>query len=146
MRHKDQMPVSSPFVVIVLTDIEVQVLTRRARSTRTAHRDRLRAAIVLAAAAGNSNAAIAAQLGVCVGTVRKWRRRFAADRLAGLRDAARTGRPRRLPAGYRVQVIQLPAETGTPLSRWTCPEIARELVVLRASSSVMDRTATQWGR
>jgi len=77
------MPVSSPFV-IVLTNPERRVLSRRARSTRTAYRDRLRARIVLAAAAGGTNAAIAAQAGVCVDTVRKWRRRFAADRLAGL--------------------------------------------------------------
>ena len=61
MRHKDQMPVSSPFLIIVLSDIEAQVLTRRAHSTRTAYRDRLRAAIVLSAAAGNTNAAIAAE-------------------------------------------------------------------------------------
>jgi transposase len=139
------MPVSSPFV-IVLTNPERRVLSRRARSTRTAYRDRLRARIVLAAAAGGTNAAIAAQAGVCVDTVRKWRRRFAADRLAGLRDASRPGRPRRLPDAIRAQVIalacELPAESGVPLSRWSCPEITRELAArcqLRLSASTVRR-------
>jgi len=55
------MPVTSPFVV-VLTATEETELTARARSGRTEHRDRVRARIVLAAAAGVSNTAIAAEL------------------------------------------------------------------------------------
>ena len=98
---------------------------------------------MLAAAAGTANTTIAEQVGVCVDTVRKWRRRFAADRLAGLRDAARPGRPRQLPEAVRAEVIalacQLPAETGVPLSRWSGPELAREL---RARSQVRLSTST----
>jgi len=86
------MPVPSPFV-IVLTDPEHRVLSRRARSTRTPYRDRIRARIVLAAGDGDPNAAIARQVGVGVDTVRKWRKRFLAGRLAALRDAPRPGRP-----------------------------------------------------
>jgi hypothetical protein len=63
------MPVTSPFV-IVLTAAEEAVLTARARSGRTEHRDRIRARIVLAAATGAANAAIAAELGLCVDTAR----------------------------------------------------------------------------
>ena len=79
------MPVTSPFV-IVLTAAEETVLSSRVRSGRTEHRDRVRARIVLAAAAGASNAAIAADFGLCVDTARRWRRQFAAHRLvhAGL--------------------------------------------------------------
>jgi DNA-binding CsgD family transcriptional regulator len=80
------MPVPSPYQ-IVLSDEEEAVLAARARSARGQYRDRLRARIVLAAAAGKTNATIAAQAGVHVDTVRKWRRRFAAARLAGLKDA-----------------------------------------------------------
>ena len=103
----------------------------RARSARSEYRDRLRAQIVLAAAAGKANAAIAVQLDVHVDTVRKWRRRFAAARLAGLKDAARSGRPPVFTAADRAEAVALacalPAESGVPLSRWSCPELARDL-------------------
>jgi len=67
---------SSPYV-IVLTDAEDQTLAARVASGRTAHRDRLRAQIVLAAARGGSNTEIAEQLPLGVDAVRRWRRRFA---------------------------------------------------------------------
>jgi hypothetical protein len=57
------MAITSPFVV-ALTAEEHAELTARTRSGRTEHRDRVRAQIVLAAAVGASNAAIAAQLAV----------------------------------------------------------------------------------
>jgi len=63
--------------------------------------------------------------------VRKWRGRFAERGLAGLRDLPRTGRPREISEADRAAVValacQLPADTGVPLSRWTGPELKREL-------------------
>lgn len=136
---------SSPYV-IVLSGEEEAVLAARARSVRSQYRDRLRAAIVLAVAAGASNAAIAAQVGVCPDTVRKWRRRFAAGRLSGLKDAPRSGRPPVFTATDRAEAVALacalPAESGVPLSRWSCPELARELVArcqVAASASTIRR-------
>src|SRR5262245_47525404 len=124
VRHKDQMPVPSPYL-IVLTSEEEAVLMARARSVRSQHRDRLRAQIVLAAAAGENNTTIATRVGVHVDTVRKWRRRFAAARLAGLKDAPRSGRPPVFTATDRAEAVALacalPAETGVRLSRWSCP-------------------------
>jgi transposase-like protein len=121
---------SSPYQIALSGD-EQAVLAARARSVRGPYRDRLRAAIVLAAAAGQDNAAIARQLGVCTDTVRKWRRRFAEGRLAGLADAPRSGRPPVFTAADRAEVIALacalPAESGVPLSRWSGPDLAREL-------------------
>ena len=122
------------------------MLANRARSVRGPYRDRLRAQIVLAAAAGSTNAAIAAQVGVHVDTVRKWRHRFAAARLAGLKDAQRSGRPPVFTAADRVEAVALacalPAESGVPLSRWSCPELARELAArcqIAASASTIGR-------
>jgi transposase len=131
---------------IVLSDDEQAVLMARARSVRGAYRDRLRARIVLAAAAEVTNAAIAAHEGVHVDTVRKWRRRFAAGRLAGLKDAPRSGRPTVFTAAGRAEAVALacalPAETGVPLSRWSCPDLARELAArcqVTASASTIRR-------
>jgi len=132
--------------LIVLSAEEEAVLMARARSVRSQYRDRLRARIVLAAAAGSTNTAIAAQLGVHVDTVRKWRRRFAAARLPGLKDAHRSGRPPVFTAADRAEAVALacalPAESGVPLSRWSCPELARELAArcqIAASASTIGR-------
>ena len=92
MRDNKIMIISSPFVIILSTE-ERSELTGRANAARTAHRDVVRAQIILAAADGTSNAAIAADLGLHVDTVRKWRRRFYRRRLAGLTDLPRSGRP-----------------------------------------------------
>jgi transposase len=140
------MPLPSPYV-IVLSDEEKAILMARARSGRSQWRDRLRARIVLAAAAGGSNAAIAAEVGVCTDTVRKWRRRFAATRLSGLKDAPRSGRPPGFTAADRAEAVALacalPAESGVPLSKWSCPELARELAT-RCQVAASASTVRRW--
>ncbi len=64
--------------------------------------------------------------------MRKWRGRFAELRMAGLKDLSRSGRPRLISGADRAAVValacQLPADTGVPLSRWTGPELAAELL------------------
>ena len=55
-----------------------------------------RATIVLACAEGQPDTRIAARAGVSRATVAKWRSRFTAARLAGLRDAPRPGTPRKI--------------------------------------------------
>jgi transposase len=118
-------------VPVTLAAAERKTLKKRARGAKTPHRDRLRAQIVLAAARGQDNARIAADLRVSVDTVRKWRGRFAVRGLAGLADLPRSGRPRRISELTRAAVValacQLPAATGVPLSRWTGPELLAEV-------------------
>jgi transposase len=118
-------------VPVTLTAAERTTLTERVRGAKTAHRDRLRAQIVLAAARGQDNARIAADLRVTTDTVRKWRGRFAGRGMDGLADLPRCGRPRRISELTRAAVValacQLPAATGIPLSRWTGPELLAEL-------------------
>ena len=137
------MPPSSPFV-IVLTAAEESVLTARAGSGRTEHRDRVRARIVLAAAAGVSNAAIAAELGLCVDTARRWRRQFATEGMAGLTDRPRSGRPRRFTpvqiAAITALACTLPAETGIPLSRWSSTDLATAAVTHGVADTISAST------
>jgi len=47
----------------------------------------MRARIVLLAAGGAANSAIAGRLGICEDTARKWRRRYCEQGLDGLADA-----------------------------------------------------------
>jgi transposase len=132
-------------VPVTLTAAGRKTLKKRIRGAKTCWRDRLRAQIVLAAARGRGNARIAADLGVSVDTVRKWRGRFAGRGLAGLEDLPRSGRPRRITEADRAAVValacQLPAATGVPLSRWTGPELAAELTAQGLVSAPMSVTS-----
>ena len=127
-------------VPVTLTAAERKTLKMRVRGAKTPWRDRLRAQIVLAAARGRDNARIAAEMGISVDTARRWRGRFAARRLDGLKDLPRSGRPRRISAAERAAVValacQLPAATGVPLSRWTGPELAAELAARGLPGSI----------
>src|SRR5215207_6766116 len=88
------MRITSPFA-ITLSVAEYRTLTVLTRRPTAPARAVLRARIVLAAARRETNASIAGNLGVHVDTVRKWRRRYSADRLAGLRTGlGRAGRGR----------------------------------------------------
>jgi transposase len=126
--------------LVVLSAGERKTLKKRAGGATTAHRDWLRAQIVLAAARGRPNARIAADLHISVDTVRKWRGRFAARGLDGLVDLPRCGRPRRISALDRAAVValacQLPAATGVPLARWSGPELAAEITKAGLASPI----------
>jgi transposase len=78
---------------IVLTELERTLLARWARGQVTASRLVLRSQIVLQAAKGRTNIAIAESLGIGAHTVGRWRRRFLEQRCAGIeKDAPRPGR------------------------------------------------------
>jgi transposase len=140
------MPPSSQYQ-IVLSDDERAALVRSLRPTAQ-HRKVVRARIVLAAADGATNAAIAGDLQVCQDTVRKWRSRFVARRLPGLLDAKRSGRPRRYTAVQRAQVTaiacELPATRGMPLSRWSSLELAMEAVEAGVVVDISASTVRRW--
>ena len=79
---------------IELSDEERTVLEGWVRRPKTAQALATRSRIVLACAAGGTNGQVAERVGVSLATVAKWRNRFAADRLEGLSDDPRPGRPR----------------------------------------------------
>ena len=83
---------SSPFR-IVLTSVEQEKLQTRARKYTSPYCEVVRAKIVLLAAQGLDNDVIAARLDSPRQIVSKWRKRFAFERLAGLENLPRGGRP-----------------------------------------------------
>ncbi len=76
---------------IVLTKAERAELDRLVRSTKTEHRRRLRARIVLLAADGLATREIGRRVGCTTGTASKWRVRYAENRLAGLDETGNRG-------------------------------------------------------
>ena len=82
---------------IELSDLERVALVGIARAEKRPWQQVQRARIVLYAADGWPDTEIAARLDTTAGIVGKWRRRFFHDRLDGLKDRPRAGRPRRFP-------------------------------------------------
>src|SRR5215468_9851529 len=79
---------------ITLSDADRTALERWSRGRSTQARLVTRARVVLAAAEGKENKDIAAELGISRGAVARWRDRFAAAGIAGIKkDAPRGGRP-----------------------------------------------------
>ena len=79
---------------LMLRDGDQEELVRLTRSTAGRAGLALRARIVLLAADGVSNTAIAERIGVSRPTVLGWRDRYQARGIAGLADEDRSGRPR----------------------------------------------------
>lgn len=121
------MPVPSA-CQIVLPAGELHPLAKLANSRTAPYRQVIRARIVLDAAHGYSNAAIARRRGAGIDTVRMWRGRYAREGLAGLADRRRSGRPPVFTpvqaAEIKALACQLPVRAGAPLSRWSCPDLA----------------------
>jgi transposase len=117
---------------ITLTAAERHRLKALAYSHTAGYQQVIRARIVRDAAHGYSNQKISARQGVTIDTVRRWRGRYADEGLAGLSDRRRSGRPPRFTAVQVAEIkalaCQLPAETGVALSRWSCPDLAGEIV------------------
>ena len=88
------MPRQSPFV-IGLSDTERVELEARAGKYTSPYRDVIRAKIILLAAGGLGNDDIAARVDLPRQIVSKWRKRFFLDRLPGLDEEPRGGRPAR---------------------------------------------------
>ncbi|MET8745076.1 IS630 family transposase [Streptomyces sp. NPDC004728] len=134
----------------VLTAAERHRLKKMAYGHKTPHQARQRAAVVLLAARGQGNARIAAETHLHVDTVRTWRGRFAHGGLPALADRKRSGRPARFTpvqvAEAKALACQLPTETGVPLSRWSCPELAAELTARGITESVSASTVRRWLR
>ena len=88
----------------------------------------MRSRIVLAAADGLGNTAIADKLDIHVSSARKWRSRFGADRLEGLVDEPRPGRPRTVSDDQVEAVITRTLET-IPINatHWSTRSLAAEL-------------------
>jgi transposase len=104
------------------------VLERWLRAHTTEQRMWLRARVVLMAADGHTNRAIAAATGLSEEAVSRWRRRYARAGLKGLADRERSGRPPVYGHDERLRVVATVTETPPdPAGHWTHQAIADRL-------------------
>src|SRR5438477_4254117 len=121
--------VPSPRAVgVVLSRSEREQLEAWARRRKSEQALAQRSRIVLAAAAGLSNTEIAERFAITRAMVARWRSRFAAERLDGLVDEPRPGRPRTIDDERVEEVIVRTLET-TPrnATHWSTRSLAAEL-------------------
>jgi homeodomain-containing protein len=116
-----------PVLPITLTRKERTTLRRWARGLEVPRYVVLRARIILRAAAGLTNAAIARALRTDRECVGRWRARFAEARLAGLEPKAwHPGRPPEIPATVLQALVTLLTTEDIPEGRfWSCRSLAR---------------------
>ena len=109
-------------------------LVKISHSQIVQHRKVFRAEIILRAASGESNAAIARAMGCTEKTARKWRNRFASKpNEKALNDSPRTGRPAHVPTEIRCEVIKLackrPEGDAAPFRKiWTAASLRQALM------------------
>jgi transposase len=112
-----------PFQISSLTSIQKQALDQLYRTTK-APRVRTRAQmILLSVEQGLKVPQIAAIVRESEATVLRWLKRYRAEGLEGLHDAPRPGRPARITAAYRAELLaavrRRPRSLGLPFSLWT---------------------------
>jgi transposase len=113
-------------VEIVLSERERGELETRVRRRKIARADAIRAQIVLLAAVGLNNCAIADEIGASRMTVLTWRKRFAAQRLDGLDDEPRCGAPRKIGDDKITDVVTKTLETmPSHATHWSTRSMAR---------------------
>jgi transposase len=96
----------------------------------------------LRCAGGGSNTEVADELDVGRGTVGKWRARFVADRLDGLLDEPRPGRPRTI-TDERVEAVVVKTLESTPkdATHWSTRSMAAGSGLTQSAVSRSGRSA-----
>ena len=122
------MPMGRPKAELVLSEAEQAQLSTMARSRSLPAALVARARIVLAAAAGEPNSAIAARMHVTRHTAGKWRRRFLQARISGLYDELRPGKPRTIDDERVAELINktLHTKPTNGATHWSVRSIAAE--------------------
>jgi transposase len=97
------------------------------RAPSTSQAMALRARVILAGGKGEGVRPLARRLGVSPNTVAAWRRRYREAGLAGLRTAARAGRPRRITAAKEQAVISATLRKPKAATHWSARRLAKEV-------------------
>ena len=125
-----------PLTELTLGGEDRDTLTRWVRRPKTAQALAQRARIVLGAAEGRSDSAVAAELGLTARTVGKWRRRFLEQGPDGLLDEQRPGAPRTITDDMvEAVIVKTLEEKPTDATHWSTRSMATEMGMSQGSIS-----------
>ena len=135
---------SAPAPPLAMSQADREVLQKVARSTTAAHREVIRARVLLAAADGDGNRTIAAEHGISAMTVRAWRSAFATD---GLKHWGKVkkgrGRKPSIPAETVAEIVRMTTKVKPKgETHWSTRSLAKELGV---SHSTVHRVWSELG-
>lgn len=121
---------------IELSEDERDALKRNLRRRKTASALSMRSRIVLLAADGLTNLEIAPRVGASAHTVGVWRNRFVQERLDGLYDEPRVGRPREIDDD-RIEAVVVKTLESTPraATHWSTRSMAKNVGLSQSSIS-----------
>jgi transposase len=123
-----------PTPPVTLSSEERETLEAWRRRHSTSQALALRARIVLASAEGESNTAIASEVGVTKQTVGKWRTRFLLRRLDGLLDEPRPGAPRKISDAKVERIVAQTLESKPKdATHWSTRALAKASGLSRSS-------------
>jgi transposase/transcriptional regulator with XRE-family HTH domain len=114
-----------PKAALILSDDEREQLLRWSRRAKSSQALALRSRIILGCGEGLDNKSVAEQARCSANTVSKWRARFVQDRLDGLVDEPRPGRPPTITA-ERVEEVVVATLESTPrnATHWSRAKMA----------------------
>jgi transposase len=116
-----------PIAPLILSSDERAYLERQVRRHHVARSLSERCRVVLRCADGVPSKTVASELGVHEHTVGKWRRRFLKDRIEGLLDETRPGRPRTIDDDQVAAVIERTLRsTPRDATHWSIRSMATE--------------------
>ena len=146
LRDNKTMIISSPFVIILSVE-ERQELTSRAHRARplTATCSAPRSSWPPPTAGPMPRSR---PISGCTSTPSANGVDASAERLAGLADRSRSGRPRRFSAVQVAEVkalaCELPSTSAVPLAKWSCPDLATEAARRGVVASISASTVRRW--
>jgi putative transposase len=135
MQSHGDTAMGRPKAELILSEAEQAQLSSIARSRSVPAALSQRARMMLACATGELNTAVARRFEVANATVGKWRHRFVKDRISGLYDEIRPGRPRSIDdervAGLIRKTLHKKPKDGS--THWSVRHAAAEAGISKTS-------------
>ena len=114
-------------IVFEVKPADRRVLEKWLRSPTLPQEWGLRARIVIASADGEGVRPLSRRLGVSQGTICKWKRRYRAEGMAGLKTRPRSGRPKTITEAKERAVVAATLRRPKAATHWSARRLAKEV-------------------